>query len=60
MSASQAETDVLACQVDTSGVVHVKDGWNPLPNYSPNQLDEDQNGVCTHGSLYSDGKVSCS
>ena len=37
----------------------VVDGWNPIPNHSPNQLDNTQEGLCTYNTGYTNGRISC-
>ena len=56
---SQADTDVIGCRVDTDDMVVIVDTWNPSPNYSPNQLDTSQDGVCPHLASYSNGRIHC-
>ena len=56
---SQANTDVLGCRVNTDNTVTVVDGWNPMPNRSPNQLDNTQEGLCTYNTGYTNGRISC-
>ena len=58
----QAQTDVLGCRVNSGSSVTVIDGWNPTPNYTPNQLDNDsEDGIdlCVHTTEYTDGRISC-
>ena len=56
----QDNTDVIGCKVEADGNVSVVDTWNPMPQYSPNQIDDDgQRGVCTQFATYIDGRIRC-
>ena len=50
---------MIGCKVDADGMVSVVDTWNPSPNYSPNQVDDNQDGVCTHFANFTAGKIQC-
>ena len=50
---------MIGCRVDSGSTVSVVDTWNPSPNYSPNQVDDTQDGVCTHSASFTGGRISC-
>ena len=50
---------MIGCRVDSGSTVSVVDTWNPSPNYSDNQLDPTQDGVCTHSANFTGGRISC-
>ena len=54
---SQANTHVIGCRVDVGGVVNVVDTWNPSPNYSPNLVDTNQDGVYTYNANYNGARL---
>ena len=58
----QDESDVIGCKRDpTTGVVTVLDSWNPGPQgtRTPNQLDENQVGLCQFEAQFVNGRISC-
>lgn len=50
-------TDVLGCRV-SSGSTEVIDTWNVASGRS-NVADDSQEGVCTHSTEYTNGRLSC-
>ena len=51
---------MLAChRSPSSDMVAVVDTWNPNPRYTANQLDPNQNGVCTHSAQFVNGRINC-
>lgn len=54
----QGEDDVLACK-HSRGKLTIIDGWNPNPQYTPNELDSNQNGICPYYMEYIDGRIVC-
>ena len=40
-------------------MVYVVDAWNPEPQYEPNVIDLNQDGVCTYDTSYENGMIVC-
>ena len=54
----QEEDDVIGCRTD-NGQVTVMDAWNPIRRYAANVVDDSQDDICTHFTMVSDGRISC-
>ena len=57
----QENDDVLGCIRDpnSNNRVSVVDANNPSRQYSANQLDTDQSGLCAHSTNFNNGRVTC-
>jgi hypothetical protein len=60
-SSSMFDADVLACKRDSStGMVYAIDTWNPSSPARTNNIDDNQNGMCQHNAVYTNGRIRCS